>query len=215
MAVSLPGRAKIRNVPKARPATSAQTATRRRDAVLLSAIRDATFAELTDHGYAGVTFEGVARRAQTGKPVLYRRYSSRAQMVADALPTVRSAPVITAHCTSLRDDVLALLDAVVSGWRDIGIETYRSLIAEADDDTLQAFQVKVTEWADQTIRIVLGRARERGELGPAPIADRVATSILALIRNEMFFARAPVDRSALADMVDLIYLPALTAASYR
>jgi AcrR family transcriptional regulator len=40
----------------------------------MSAIRAATRAELADYGYAGVTFEGVARRAQTSKPVLYRRY---------------------------------------------------------------------------------------------------------------------------------------------
>ncbi len=34
---------------------------RRRGSVLVDAIRAATVAELLEHGYAGVTFEGVAR----------------------------------------------------------------------------------------------------------------------------------------------------------
>ncbi|BCI78848.1 putative transcriptional regulator, TetR family protein [Mycolicibacterium sp. TY66] len=188
---------------------------RRRDDALMSAIRDATWAELTEHGYAGVTFEGVARRAQTGKPVLYRRYRSRAQMVTDALPTLRTPPFEVASSKGLREDILRMVESLVDQWQQIGLDTYRNLIAEADEATLETFQAKVAAHTDHTIRRALDAARDRGEIGPARIPDRVATGILALMRNELLLAHNTIERSALAELVDLIYLPAVEAASRR
>ncbi|KIU16018.1 TetR family transcriptional regulator [Mycolicibacterium llatzerense] len=188
---------------------------RRRDDALMSAIRDATWAELTDHGYSGVTFEGVARRAKTGKPVLYRRYSSRAQMVTDALPTLRTPPAEVPSSQNLREDILTMVNSLVNEWREIGLDTFRSLIAEADDATLDTFQTKVAAHTDHTIRRTLDAARDRGEIGPARIPDRVATSILALVRNELLFGRNTIQSSSLAELVDLIYLPAVDSASRK
>jgi len=179
----------------------------------MSAIRDATWAELTDNGYAGVTFEGVARRAKTGKPVLYRRYRSRAQMVTDALPTLRTPPLEMASSENLRDDILAMVKSLVKQWQQIGLDTYRNLIAEADEATLETFQTKVAAHTDHTIRRALDAARNRGEIGPTRIPDRVATSILALVRNELLFSHSTIDPGALVELVDLIYLPAVDSAS--
>lgn len=206
---------KIRNVPNREAAVPPGPVSRRRDDALLSAIRDATWAELTEHGYAGVTFEGVARRAKTGKPVLYRRYRSRAQMVTDALPTLRTPSLEVASSKNLRDDILAMVESLVDQWQQIGLDTYRNLIAEADEATLETFQAKVAAHTDHTIRRALDAARDRGEIGPARIPDRVATSILALMRNELLLAHNTIEPSALAELVDLIYLPAVEAASRR
>lgn len=205
---------KIRNVPNRKVTAESEPATRRRDDVLMSAIRDATWAELTDRGYSGVTFEGVARRARTGKPVLYRRYSSRAQMVADALPTLRTPPA-EVPSRNLRDDIVGMVQSLVDQWHEIGIDTFRSLVAEADDATLHTFQTKVAAQTDHTIRRALAAARERGEIGPAEISDRVALSILALMRNELLFGRNTNQSSTVAELVDDIYLPAIDAASRK
>jgi AcrR family transcriptional regulator len=200
-------------VPNREAEVPPEPTSRRRDDALMSAIRDATWAELTDNGYAGVTFEGVARRAKTGKPVLYRRYRSRAQMVTDALPTLRTPPLEMASSENLRDDILAMVKSLVKQWQQIGLDTYRNLIAEADEATLETFQTKVAAHTDHTIRRALDAARNRGEIGPARIPDRVATSILALVRNELLFSHSTIDPGALVELVDLIYLPAVDSAS--
>ncbi|GKT34378.1 serine hydrolase, partial [Aduncisulcus paluster] len=49
----------------------------------------------------------------------------------------------------------------------------------------------------------------------ATIPDLVATSIFALVRNELFFARRKIESNALAELVDSVYLPAIDAASRR
>jgi AcrR family transcriptional regulator len=181
----------------------------------MSAIRDATRAELTERGYPGVTFEGVARRAKTSKPVLYRRYRSRAHMVVDAFLALPGQPVPHSGAPSLREDLLALLDAIILRIDRVGIATYRSLIADADDELLDTITAQLAELADQTIYRALSDARNRGEIGPAEIPDRAATAISALVRNEVFFTRGPVGKDALIDILDHVYLPLIEAVSHR
>jgi AcrR family transcriptional regulator len=181
----------------------------------MSAIREATRAELAEDGYPGVTFEGVARRAKTSKPVLYRRYRSRAHMVVDALVVLPREPLPASATPSLREDLLALLHAVIDRFHRIGIDTYRSIIADADDELLDTITALLAELADQTIYRALSNARERGEIGPADIPARAATTIVALLRNEVFFTRNPVDRETLIDMLDNVYLPLIDAVSHR
>ena len=211
----LHGRGKIRNVSKVRRTTSSAGTIRRRDEVLMDAIREATRAELADFGYAGVTYEGVARRARTSKPVLYRRYPSRAHMVVDALPNLRWQPDDDGiePSQSLREDLLALFGAVVNNFRAIGIDNYRSLIADADDDLFDVLDAQVAELEERTIYPALARARDRGEIGPHEIPRRAATSIGLLVRDEMVFARNDVGLDTIAEILDTVYLPLIRTVS--
>lgn len=207
---------KIRNVSSARSTASVKPKARRRDDALMSAIRAATQAELADFGYAGVTYEGVARRAQTSKPVLYRRYPSRAHMVVDALPNLRWHPDDNlASSQSLRDDLLLLFGAAVENFLAIGVANYRRLIADADDDLFEFLDAKVTGLAKRTVYPALERARERGELGPHAIPQRAATSIGILVRNEIVFSRNVIGPDTLAEILDTIYLPLVKTLSSR
>ena len=181
----------------------------------MSAIRDATRAELTERGYPGVTFEGVARRAKTSKPVLYRRYPSRAHMVVDALPAMHWQPDRILAAQSLREDVLTLLSAMLEAFHRVGIDTYRRLIADADDELLDTLNAQLTQVAHRTIYRALSRARDRGEIGTADIPDRAVTTIAVLLRNELMFTRNPVDIATLSDMLDNVYLPLIEAVSHR
>lgn len=58
---------------------------RRRGPELERAILDATLEQLGTGGWSAVTMEGVAAGARTGKAALYRRWSSKADLVAEAL----------------------------------------------------------------------------------------------------------------------------------
>src|SRR6202011_4355487 len=63
-----------------------QTArTRRRGKQLEDALYDATLAELAAVGYGGLTMEGIAARARTGKAAVYRRWASKHDLVQGAL----------------------------------------------------------------------------------------------------------------------------------
>src|SRR4051794_23803794 len=90
-------------------AAPAQTASlRRRGAVLERAILDAALEQLSTVGWNGLTMEGVAAGAQTGKAAVYRRWPSKEDLVADALraglPRFEEAPDLG----GVREDLLEL-----------------------------------------------------------------------------------------------------------
>jgi AcrR family transcriptional regulator len=181
--------------------------TRRRADALIDAIGLATLAELAEHGYAGVTFEGVARRARTSKPVLYRRYRSRAHLVTSALFS-SGVPDQCAGTGSLRGDLIALLNSLAARFEVLGIETIRSLIGESDDELRQVLRVLTGEAVDKSIRHFLEMARDRGEIGPIPVTDRVVHLPIALLRQEMVY-QCSSEPTAVTDLIDDIYLPLL------
>ena len=53
--------------------------------MLERALYEATLAELAEVGYGGLTMEGIAARAQTGKAALYRRWDTKCELVQAAL----------------------------------------------------------------------------------------------------------------------------------
>src|ERR1700743_3382599 len=62
-----------------------EKATRRRGAALEAAILDAAWNVLETDGWGGFTFSGVADRAHSSKPVLYRRWRNREDLLRATL----------------------------------------------------------------------------------------------------------------------------------
>ncbi|WP_253854486.1 TetR/AcrR family transcriptional regulator [Prauserella alba] len=184
-------------------------ATRRSGEELREAILDAVLCELFERGYAGLTFDGIAQRAHTSKPVIYRRYATRAQLVLDALVRRAPADLPSASAGDLRTDLMELGLALGSRFEQIGITTVRRLIADVDDDLLPQLAELAAAPAEAALQRVLDAARARGELGPEPLPDRIAKLPLALWHHEMLFI-GHVDEAAVADIVDRICLPLLT-----
>jgi len=184
-------------------------ATRRRGEELAEAIRAAVREELADRGYANLTFEGVAKRAQTSKPVLYRRYTSRAHMVIDTWTHESPGGTPPADTGSLREDLLALGRAFSDRFEAFGIETVRGLLADVSPQEAERLADITTAWVPTRLTAILDAARERGEIGPQPLPPRVEGLPLILARHELL-QNGPLDEATVADIVDSICLPLLT-----
>ncbi|MEO7123096.1 MAG: TetR/AcrR family transcriptional regulator [Lacisediminihabitans sp.] len=186
--------------------------TRRRADALMEAIHTATLLELSDRGYTGVSFEGVARRAQTSKPVLYRRYRNRAEMVLDAIGQTAAQQVVAPHKGSLRADVMSVLEQVNQQFSRFDAEVYRGVIGESDDSLLDDALNAVGALNSQTMGVILETARARGELGQGQLPERVVLLPLALLRHELLFGHS-VDARTIADIVDQVYVPLVRTLS--
>ena len=185
-------------------------ATRRYGAELDEAIRQAVRDELEDHSYAGLTFEGVARRAQTSKPVIYRRYSSRAQMVIDAWVQYALEPdELFVSSGMLREDLLSVARAFADRFARVGIETMRGLLAEIPPEQVQSLTTP-SPWVVAALTTTLDAARARGEITRGPLPQRIHSLPLVLVRHELIFTGAFGD-DALTEIIDLVWLPLLVA----
>jgi AcrR family transcriptional regulator len=71
----------------AEPAQQGATVGRKRDPLIEPRVFDAAICVYARAGWTGFTFEAVARAARVGKPAIYRRWSSREELLVAALHT--------------------------------------------------------------------------------------------------------------------------------
>lgn len=186
---------------------------RRRGEELEQAILDAAWAELHDVGYARFTMEGVAARAATSKPVIYRRWPNRAELVIAAWGrhrplTERGAP----DTGTLRSDLIALFTRIARRADQMVNEMIAGVMGEAFRHPEVAKLLRdrlrnapLTAEIDQIVR----RAVDRGELPVVQLPPRASRVPLDLIRGESMLFGAPISDATIAELVDDVYLPLL------
>lgn len=185
------------------------TRTRRRGATLETAILDAAAAELTEHGFAGLTMDRVAKRAGTNKNAIYRRWPDRLALGIAAyrqLATTIEPP----DTGTLRDDALELLRRANRHWSSPLGAVLRDLLTAAGSaqNLVAHLPEQSTDAMTAMWLTVLGRAVARGEAGPAALHPRVATVAIVLLRNEFVTRGRPTaPDDVLIDIVDEVYLP--------
>lgn len=187
--------------------------TRRRGAELEQAILDAAWDELREVGYASFTIEAVAARARTSKPVIYRRWSNRAQLVLDAWgrhsPTTSQYPPDTG---TLRGDLLSLFSSIARRVDSMMNEMISGVMNDAfrhpEITAILRAQLRASPLTRAMDRIV-GKAVERGELTHVELSSRVYRLPLDLVRNEAMNNGAPIGKDSVTELVDEVFLPLL------
>ncbi|WP_333749113.1 TetR/AcrR family transcriptional regulator [Streptomyces sp. IBSBF 2394] len=185
--------------------------TRRRGAALENAITDAAWDVLVEHGYNGFTYEAITARAGTSKPVLYRRWPQREDLLIATLSRYWR-PLCIPDTGSLRHDALTLL-RTVNAERDRTVILLRIQLADYFRETGTTFQDLRSRLhpTDQQppFATLVDRAIKRGELTDVPRSDRVVNLPFDLVRHDMLMAMGAVPDEAIVDIVDTVWLPLL------
>ncbi|WP_431921289.1 TetR/AcrR family transcriptional regulator [Amycolatopsis tucumanensis] len=191
---------------------------RRHGAELEAAILDAAWAELVEVGYAKLTMEGVAARAGTSKPVVYRRWPGRPELVLAAwrrhIPDADNPPDLG----DLRSDLLAFLHRLVHRLQDTPRDVLAGLMSETvRDPEVFALLLKQIAAAKHrpTFETIVRRAVARGELPPVEITPRVARVPLDLVRAEAIFHHGEIDEKTITEIVDEVFLPLLRGLAHK
>ncbi|WP_415949274.1 TetR/AcrR family transcriptional regulator [Streptomyces sp. KLOTTS4A1] len=184
---------------------------RRRGAVLERAILEAALEQLGTVGWNGLTMEGVAARAQTGKAAVYRRWPSKEDLVADALeagmPLLSPAP----DTGSAREDLLTLCLTLREAMYSRPGSALRAVLHECDGSVAARFQSvifgRVVQPAIDAIREVVHRGVDRGEVRPGAVSDYVCEVVPAMMmyRSKVYGSEwAPLE---VARMIDELMVP--------
>jgi AcrR family transcriptional regulator len=195
-------------------AAPAQTASlRRRGAVLERAILDAALEQLSTVGWSGLTMEGVAAGAQTGKAAVYRRWPSKEDLVADALqaglPRIEEAPDLG----SVREDLLALCTQARDAMFSRPGFALRSVIHECDTFQAERFHGVIFEGVvEPTIRLireVVHRGIGRGEVRSDASNSYVFDAIPAMMMYRSKMCASEWSDGEIEEMIDQLMLPLL------
>jgi AcrR family transcriptional regulator len=187
---------------------------RKRDHARDGAILDAATDVLGEVGYAGLTMDMVALRARAGKATVYRRWSSKEELVLDVVTRLKRSQVDLGSLPdtgTIRGDLLALFkpqsveederrNTALAGLASM--LAHHSAFAEAANDAL------VKPWADAH-RLLMQRAVDRGEIPVSADIETICQVLPTMAAYRALVQRKPFDRDFLVSSIDVIILPAL------
>lgn len=157
---------------------------RPRSAASHQAMLQSTLALLAEVGYEAMSIEAIATRAGVGKTTIYRRYSSKAKLVADAIESLREEMLIP-DLGDLWSDIDALIEnAAQITLTPLGRQAVAMIISSASSNSgfAQIYWEKYLQPRRQAFAIVIDRAKARNEvqtdLDPGLVFDTMSGIML-------------------------------------
>ncbi|MFI1576962.1 TetR/AcrR family transcriptional regulator [Embleya sp. NPDC020630] len=184
---------------------------RKRGVTLERAITEAVVAELGERGYAGVTFEGVATRAGTGKSALYRRWPDKVGMVADALSATLPDPESLSFPGTLRGDLIVYLEAIARGMLGpLGLGT-RMLCGELSrhHEFAEMWEQRVVGPWTALLTDVIADAIARGEARQGALAQECVLAGPTFLCQRFTVSGVPMTGAEIESLVDNALIPML------
>ena len=159
---------------------------RPRDAGADEAILAATTDLLADGGITGLSMDLVAKRAGVGKSTIYRRWESKEELVLDALNVAPTA-VPVPDTGTVRGDLIVYATSLARKFGSSPASDVLPHLIEAAcyDQRLRESLHDYIRFRQQTVRTILERGHERGELTDED--DRML--IVDLLLGPFFYRR--------------------------
>lgn len=179
------------------------------------AILDAALAALAEYGYEATNMNDIAARAGVGKAAIYRRWSSKAALLTDALvywrPDLLSSEVpdtgrLAGDLDALVEQVALSDDALVSN--DLVLRV--ALEAAHDPELAYALDDLMLFRGRRMVSAILGRAASRGEISAESDWALIADTISGIGLLRMVTGQA-VDAQFVRQVIDTLILPAVRA----
>ena len=170
------------------------------------ALRESALALLAEVGYDRLTMDAVAARARAGKTTIYRRWQSKAELVVDALNSLKGDHNIP-DTGSLRQDLHALASDITNTETNAGALTAGMVNALAHDAELRrVFREKFIAPRMAGFRTVFKRAVARGEMPAGHDLDLLARLFPALgLQQLVMSGELPDTQLALHIMDEIVY----------
>ncbi|MFI8459209.1 TetR/AcrR family transcriptional regulator [Kitasatospora sp. NPDC085464] len=190
------------------PSGTAPRRGRPRDAARDRALLEATLAVLAENGYGGLTTAAVAARAGVSTATLYRRWSSKEDLVvAAAASFAEEDPYGLPGTGSLEGDLRVVLRDKATAMTGESGRVMRALIGEAAHNTALAEALTVTLLAPVYRRVteVVRSAVERGEIPPVEDAELLGEVVVGPVMGRFLLTpRLPeqVDEATAREAAD-------------
>ncbi|TWD79711.1 TetR family transcriptional regulator [Kribbella amoyensis] len=177
----------------------------------------ATVDVLVELGYDRLTMDAVATAAKASKATLYRRWSSKAELVVDSISRAKGCPVPDDVDTgSLRGDLIAL-SCDQGGFDELPMSVMAGLLTalHRDADLQEAFRERFLAPRLEVMSRVYERAAERGELAPGTDVELLAQTLPAVVVHRAFVLGIEPTEDLILRVIDHVILPAARGSQVR
>ncbi|MEE2031296.1 TetR/AcrR family transcriptional regulator [Rhodococcus chondri] len=170
----------------------------------------AALEEYARTGWQSFTMQGVARRAGVGKSALYRRWTTKEELLIAGVESVALPLSETSDSGNLREDLTDAATRILhhfldpTGWATLRI----SVDSTASPTMLDPFQERVTQAIRSGITAIFTHAADRGELTSdvpvRPLVESLVGSILVHVLSMPFDVRDDARQNAAAHVEPLV-----------
>jgi AcrR family transcriptional regulator len=173
----------------------------------------ATIETLRTVGYDRLTMDAVAAAAKASKATLYRRWNGKADLVIDALSSLKPPfPAEPPDTGTLRGDLIEAFCGV-GGLADGHQTTILGSVVTAisrDPEFAEAFRRDFVGPKIAANRVIFERARDRGELRDDVDIELLAPALPGITLHRTFILGDQPSRELITRIIDQVILPAAT-----
>jgi AcrR family transcriptional regulator len=190
-----------------------RTTGRPRDPEVERSILSATQDLLVEEGYPGTTIAAVAARAQCGKSAIYRRWATKVDLVVAAVGDLHVTSELP-DTGDLREDLLAVAMHFAGADERAG-RVLASLLSHLgrDPELREVAYRAIGEPPVAALIAVIERWIERGVVSPDAPVRLIAGIVPTAAFGSVTLRQRALERAAVTELVDLVVIPALHAAS--
>jgi len=169
-------------------------------------ILKAAVEELADVGYGGVTIESIAARAGVGKSTIYRHWSDKLTLIADAFETFHEQMVPDLSERPVRESVALLLRHVAEVVVDSTFSRcIPALIEGAErDERVRAFHHRYSAERRQALIDLIARGVEHGQVSTDVDPELATTALLGAIFYRRLMTSQPFNPADATQLVNLV-----------
>lgn len=174
-------------------------------------ILDATVAVVAELGYDRLTMDAVATAAKASKATLYRRWSTKAELVVDAISRAKGCPMPEDVDTgSLRGDLISMSCGDGGFTDELPMSVIAGLLTalHRDDDLQKAFRERFLAPRQAVTNKVYERAVQRGEIAPDVDVDLLSVTLPAVVIHHAYILGVEPTDELILRVIDNVILPA-------
>lgn len=196
----------LRRVP---PSARGRTQDTSRDDLIIGASLEL----LGERGYTALTMTDVAARAGVSKATLYRRWTAKADLIADAVATLN--PLVSPRYLgqSVRDDLLTLLEQAGTCGDRPEIVTAAFEMARSHPDLYQTLSERFATFVRRELAMIAARAADAGHANLSEDQlDAFGDTVVALLAHHAGPAGVSIPRERLIKLVDHVLMVLITGS---
>jgi AcrR family transcriptional regulator len=177
------------SAPKTRPRG------RPRSEAAEKAVMDAVYAFLQEHSVRELTMEGIAERANVGKPTLYKWWPSKAALVVAVLRerlVPKPEPFLSAK--TAEEAIRARMHRIVRAFNGMFGKVFADLIAEGqnDPDLLSDLYEKHLRPRREALQAEIERGKQAGEFCAEVDSELLVDSLIGPVYYRLLMKSAPL-----------------------
>lgn len=170
------------------------------------AVIKATHELLHELGGAGLTIEAIARRANVGKPTIYRWWPTLADIVLEAILLQADTKITVLPFESLQETLNQFLKQSMKSITDGDGAHLRFLMAHAqkNEDFRGRFRDNFTAQRRTVLNSIFLQAKEHGQISPAQNLEMLIDIVFGTMWYRLLIGHAPMDESFADELTEVI-----------